>query len=90
MALGAQRADVVRLVMREAARVVGFGLAAGLLGAVALTRVLAGMLYGVTGASQAGTYVGAVVVLAIVGGVASYLPARRATSVPPLDALRAE
>ncbi len=90
MALGAQRADVLRLVMREAAVVCGFGLAAGVLGAVAMNRLLAGMLYGVNGAAQGATCLGAVIVLAVVGGLASYLPVRRATSVPPLDALRAE
>ena len=89
MALGAKETDVLRLVFREGLFVVGVGLAAGLLLAFAATRAIAGFLYGI-GATEPLTYVGVPLLLGFVALVASYLPARRATKVDPLVALRYE
>ena len=87
VALGATRADVRRMVLRQGA-VVGFaGVAIGLVSAVGLTRFLSGLLYGV-GSIDVATYVFAAVTVAAVALLASYLPARRAMRVDPLDSLR--
>ena len=86
MALGADPADVLRLVMRWGATFVAVGVSAGLLGAYAAARFVGGMLYGV-GAADAGAYATGAGVLALVALVACYLPARRATS-PACLALR--
>jgi ABC-type antimicrobial peptide transport system permease subunit len=76
-------------VFREGLFVVGVGLAAGLLLAFAATRAIAGFLYGI-GATDPLTYVGVPLLLGFVALAASYLPARRATKVDPLVALRYE
>jgi predicted permease len=89
MALGAKQKDVLQLVLGEGLFVVGVGLAAGLLLAFAATRAIAGFLYGI-GATDPLTYVGVPLLLGFVALVASYLPARRATKVDPLVALRYE
>jgi putative ABC transport system permease protein len=89
MALGAQRRDVLWLVMREGTTLIGLGLAAGLACAAALSGLLRDLLFSVS-ATQPSMYVIAAIVLTVVGVVASYLPARRATAVPSLDTLRAE
>jgi ABC-type antimicrobial peptide transport system permease subunit len=86
-ALGAQRADVLRLVVGESMRRVGIGLAAGLLGAVGLARVLASQLYGV-GVVDPLTFTATPVVLGAVALIASWVPALRAARVDPLVALR--
>jgi putative ABC transport system permease protein len=89
MALGAARGDVHRMVVREGAVIAGAGVAVGLAAALAGSRVVAGMLYGVT-ATDAVTYVGSAVLLGLISLLATYLPARRASSVDPMAALRLE
>jgi macrolide transport system ATP-binding/permease protein len=89
MALGAQRASVYRLVMSEAGRLTGVGILAGLVCSVAAAALMRKLLFGVQ-AWDAPTLVAVSIVLACAALVASYLPARRAASVNPVDALRAE
>jgi putative ABC transport system permease protein len=89
MALGAQRQDVMRLVMKHGGRVIVAGTIVGILGALALTRFLRSLLYGVTPSEPASYVIGAVV-LVITGLLACYLPARRAARVDPARTLRAE
>jgi putative ABC transport system permease protein len=89
VALGAQTRDVLRLVLGQGLRLVLFGLALGLAASFALTRVLAGMLFGVTPTDPL-TFVAVSLLLASVAMLACYIPARRATKVDPLVALRYE
>ena len=89
MALGARMADVLALVLSQGALLVGIGAAVGLAGALALSRVLKGMLYGVTG-SDPMTYLLVAAGLMAVAVGAMLLPARRAAAVDPVVALREE
>jgi putative ABC transport system permease protein len=89
MALGAQRPHVVMLVLRQTAVLTASGVAAGLAGAAALSRYLEGLLFGLTSLDRM-TFVAVAVMFAAVATLASYLPARRATLVDPLIALRSE
>jgi predicted permease len=89
MALGAQRSDVVRLVMRESITLVAAGVSIGLVAAVAASRLVASLLFGLA-ATDAVTMLTAVMVMVAVSAVAGYLPARRAARVDPLVALRYE
>jgi len=89
VALGAQTSDVLRLVMGQGMRLILLGLAIGLTASLALTRVLAGMLFGVTPTDPT-TFVGVSFLLVSVALLACYIPARRATRVDPLVALRYE
>jgi predicted permease len=89
MALGAQRGDVLRSVMREGARLSLAGIALGMAGAFAVMRVLSGELYGV-GATDPLTFCGVAILVAIVAMAACYIPARRAMRVDPMVALRYE
>jgi putative ABC transport system permease protein len=89
MALGAGANDVLRLVAGQGLRLILLGLAAGLAGSVLLSRFLASLLYGVSPTDPA-TFFGVASLLAGVALVASYIPARRATRVDPLVALRHE
>ena len=86
MALGAQKKDLLQLVMRQSALL---GVVIGCIGAHLLTRILENQLFGVT-RSDSATYVGVVLMLLIVALLATYIPARRATRVDPLVALRYE
>jgi putative ABC transport system permease protein len=89
MALGAQTGQVLRLVVRQGMTQVLIGLALGLAGAWYASRFLAGQIYGLS-ATDPLTFVAVPLGLAAVALVANYLPARRATRVDPLDALRQE
>ena len=88
-ALGAQRSDVLWLVMREGAKFSVSGIVLGLAAAFAATRLLASELYGVA-PSDPFTYAGVAVVMALATLLASYVPTRRAMRVDPLVALRIE
>ena len=89
VALGAQRSDVLTLVMGQGMRLALTGIALGLLGALALTRWLSTLLYGVSERDVV-TYVSVPLLLGVVALAATYFPARRATRVDPLMAIRAE
>jgi len=89
MALGAQRFDMLRMVMRQTFILVFAGVALGILASVGVTRLLGSLLYGVH-ATDALTYGGVVFLLALAALIASYIPARRAMRVDPMVALRYE
>lgn len=89
MALGADRADIFQLVLRQGAIMTLGGLALGLAGALAMTRTLATLLYEVA-PWDGWTFAGAAFLLAAVALLASYIPARRATRVDQVEALRQE
>ncbi len=89
VALGADRRKVVDLILREGALLTIAGVLAGLVGAVFVARSLAGLLYGVE-SSDATTFVAVAFVLIAAGLVGSWLPARKAGSVDPMEALRSE
>jgi putative ABC transport system permease protein len=89
MALGAQSRDVMLMVLGKSFALIGAGIAIGLPAAVAVTRILSSMLFGVT-ATDLATFAGVSLLLALVAMMASYVPARRATRVDPMVALRYE
>ena len=89
LALGAQRYDVLRLIIGQGMRFVGIGVLVGLLGVFACTRLLQSLLFGI-GATDLPTMLGVTFLLCAVAFIACLLPARRATLVDPVRALRAE
>ncbi len=89
LALGAQRSDLLRLVLGGGGRLTLIGLGLGLAGTFGLTRLLSALLFGVSPMDPP-TIIGALLLLAAVGLLACYLPARRALKVDPLTALRQE
>lgn len=89
MALGAERRAVLRMVLHRGIMLMTIGIVVGLAGAAGLTRYLSGMLYDLTPLDPA-TYAVVAILFAAVALVASYLPARRATQVDPVAALRCE
>jgi putative ABC transport system permease protein len=89
MALGAQTRDVLKLIVKQGLRLVLIGLGLGMAGALALTRLLSSLLFGV-GTKDPTTFVAIAALLALVALLACYVPAWRATKVDPLVALRYE
>jgi ABC-type antimicrobial peptide transport system permease subunit len=89
LALGAQRAMVLTMVLRQAAALVAMGMVLGIAGALASGPMLRSMLYG-TGARNPVVLAGVCVLVAVTGLLAAYLPAWRAAGVDPMKALRAE
>ena len=86
MALGAQRSDVLRLVVRQGMTLAAIGVVAGLAGAFSLTRVISNLLFHV-GASDPVTFIAISLLLLVVSLIACYLPARRAARLDPVIAL---
>ncbi|MGH9727379.1 MAG: ABC transporter permease [Candidatus Acidiferrales bacterium] len=89
MALGARRSDVLQLVMKQGAKLALIGAGAGIIAGMILMRAMQSVLYGVSSADPA-SFVGAAVLLLLIALVACYVPARRATRVDPMVALRYE
>jgi len=89
MALGARHGQVLALVMGQSLVLVGLGLVLGLAGATAGTRYLEGLLFGLTPLDPS-TFADVAIAFALVAAAAAYVPARRATLVDPVEALRCE
>jgi putative ABC transport system permease protein len=89
IALGARRADVLQMTVKQGLKLVALGMMLGLIAAFLLTRALASLLYGIS-ATDPVTFVGISLVLFSVAILASYIPALRATKVDPIIALRAQ
>jgi ABC-type antimicrobial peptide transport system permease subunit len=89
MALGARRQDILAMIVRQSSVSLIIGLAVGLIAALALSRTITALLYGASSASPI-PFVLLPVILALVGLMATYIPARRATAINPIIALRQE
>src|SRR4030095_12802213 len=89
MALGARRADVLQMTVKQGLKLVSLGMVLGLIVAFLLTRVLASLLFGIS-ATDPITFIGISLVLLAVAILASYIPALRATKIDPIIALRAQ
>jgi ABC-type antimicrobial peptide transport system permease subunit len=88
-ALGAQHAELKRMFVRDGLVLAGIGVACGLAGAIPLTRLMTSLLFGISPLDPM-TYVAVSLVLVTAAGLASYVPAHRATAVDPVAALRTE
>ncbi|HAC04890.1 MAG TPA: hypothetical protein DCF71_03355 [Gemmatimonadetes bacterium] len=89
LALGAEPAQVRRMVVTQGAKLASVGMLGGLIASVGLTRLLQGLLYG-TEPLDPGTFAAMATVMMLVGLLASYVPARRASAVDPLESMRME
>jgi putative ABC transport system permease protein len=89
MALGASRGDMLKLVVRQGMLLTGIGLAVGLFASLGLNRLLANLLFGVKTTDPV-TYAAVAIILISVALLATYIPARRATKIDPVVALRYE
>jgi putative ABC transport system permease protein len=89
MALGAPTRTVLKMVLGKGLRLIGVGVVLGMVASIALTRLAASMIWGVSPRDPV-TFLGVLLVLAIVGTLACLIPSRRATRVDPLVALRYE
>lgn len=89
MALGADRLDVVRLILKQGMRLTAIGIVLGLVLSFAVTRVLSGLLYGIKPGDPL-TFAGVSLFLGAVAFISCYVPARRAASIDPMKSLRAE
>ena len=89
MALGAQRSDLLKMVVRSGLQLAAIGIALGIVGGLITARLIASLLFGVA-PTDATTFAGVCVVLFLAAMMASYVPAYRATKVDPMVALRNE
>jgi putative ABC transport system permease protein len=89
MALGAQKVDMLTMILRQSFAVIGIGLLAGIVGAFAMTRLMSSLLYGVS-PNDVSIYALVTIVLSTAALVATWFPARRAMAVDPMVALRYE
>jgi ABC-type antimicrobial peptide transport system permease subunit len=87
MALGAARSEVLEMILHQGLRLVGIGLVIGAVGAFALSRLMAGLLFGIR-PNDAATFVVTGAVLLVIATLACLVPARRAATVDPMVALR--
>jgi len=89
MALGAEPRQVRTMFLRQGLALSGVGLGVGLVAALGLTRFMSSLLYGI-GATDIATYVAALGVILAAAALGTYLPARRATAIDPVETLKAE
>jgi putative ABC transport system permease protein len=89
IALGAQRGDVLRLIMGEGARMAAFGVVIGIIASLAAARLISTLLFGISAVDPL-TFIGVAILLCLVALLASYIPARRAMRLDPTEALRYE